>query len=235
MYKLMGFWSPVKLFSFAEDGAGGGDNDGNKDMVTKADLEAAVAEKDRLAKDLEEMRLEVLSPEYMQFLQNKGDGTVKKPEAKPEELTEDKLEKMSKKELLAFAEKNAKDALKKEMDDLKAESKKDRDSRSAREIAAFAEAHDDYETFRPIMHGFSLDPKHSNKPLSSLYNLAKEYVGRVQKKPTEEEIAAKKKLSTEKPGGSTDSYEDLRKLNTKDATAKAMEEVKDKLGSFPTV
>ena len=235
MSKLFRFLNPVKLFSFAEEDAGGGE-DKDKDIVSKADHDALVANNAKLTKDLEEMRMEVLSPDYMTYLSNKGtkkEETEEKAKAKETELTEEALGKLSPKELLALAEKNAKTALQGEMDKLRAETATDSRARSKREIAAFASTHDDFEEYRPIMHGFSLDPKHSHKPLATLYKEAKEYAARFRAVPTEEEKKKQKGMSTEKPGGGSESYADLRKLSTADATAKALDEVKKELGPIP--
>jgi hypothetical protein len=184
-------------------------NDGdNKDMVSKADLDAALARSEKLEKDLEDVRMEVLTPEYQKFLDaadKPDDKDVKKDNATDDTLSDDKFEKMTKKEIFDLAVKTARDEISGTLTKKEEDAKKASEARTNREIAAFAKEHEDFSTFRPIMYGLSLDPKHADKTLDQLYKAAKEHVGAIHKEPTEKEKEKSRRSSNEKPGGDSSS------------------------------
>jgi len=220
------------------------DDDQNKDInngdtVSKADLDAALARSEKLEKDLEDVRMEVLTPEYQKFLDSleKGNEDADKDksadESSDKSISDDTFEKMSKKEIFDMAVKAAKDEItgtltKKEMD-VKAAS----EARSKREVAAFAKEHEDFETFRPIMYGLSLDPKNADKNLSQLYEAAKKHIASIHKEPSDEEKSRSRRSTNEKPGGDSSSLEKLAKMSNEEIAAEAMAEVKEKLGDVP--
>lgn len=226
---------------FADDGAGGGDRNDDKDKgdkVDRAEYDKAVADKARLADELEDLRLEVFSPEYLEYVEAKGKGGDKNPAPKPAgekkpDISADDFEKLSKKDLFEKAKAAAKAEVQEELDTMRKEEKAQRDSKVQREIAEFAESHEDFDKFRPIMYGISLDPKHKSASLSKLYELAKEHVKKIHMEPSAEEKAKAAKAGGEKPGGASESYEELRKLSKNDAAAKALAETKEKLGDIP--
>lgn len=213
----------------------------NADVVSKSEYEAKAAEVDKLKAELEDLRLEVLSPEYMEFLNSKDSPQTQSQASDatltlPSSMGDDAFEKMSKKELFERAKEAAKADLKAEIEKVKESYVSESREATKKEITAFARKHEDFETFRPIMYGLSLDPKNADLTLQELYDLAKEHVKRIHTEPSEEEKKRQAKLSGEKPGGASESYEELRKLSTEEATKAALEETKQKLGitKFPS-
>jgi len=208
-----------------------GDNKDNENMVSKADLDAAVERASKAERDLEDMRMEVVSPDYIEFLDSKEKATLQKKDnvEKDEIITDEKLEKMTKKEILEHAKKLV-DGVKREVN----ESLVDRD-RKARDLAVarFSETKDDFEVYRPVMYGLSTDPKHSGKSLEQLYALAKQHVSGIHAKVSEKEKAEQVAAGGEKPGGGSESWEADKKLTSEQAAQAAAAEVKAKLGPIP--
>lgn len=232
---------PLGLGMLFVDGDGtGGTGDGKtggeaqKDTVAKADYDKAVSEHESTKQDLEDMRMEVLSPAYLEFLNQKEKAPVEIKKT-PEELAKetDEFEKLSKKEIMdratATALKQFNDARAKERDEAVAKQKDE----TKEEVAVFASTHEDFQQYRPAMYGMSLDPKYKKASLDTLYEAAKEYVAGIHKVPTKEEKEAQAKAGGFKPGGASESYEELRKLSKDEATAAAVAEVKAKLGPLP--
>jgi len=235
---------PYLGMGFADGGdpGKGDDKDGKVEevKVSKADYDAVVAKADRsdkLEKDLEDLKLEVFSPDYMSFLdakdtKPKGD---EKPDAKTgEDLSDEAIEKMSKKELLAKAKELAKQELEPEIRSLKESSISSSKEQTQREIKAFARTHADFDTYRPIMYGLSCDPKNSELSLQELYDASKEHVKRIHTEPSEAEKEKQRKSKGEKPGGDGESFERLKKLSPGEAASEALKETKDKLGPIPS-
>ena len=237
------------MMSFAEGdkGGSGGDDDkggdkggsGDKgDAVSKADHDKVVADLEKSKTDLEDMRMEVLSPEYLEFLNSKsgdkgkGDkgGDDKKPFASDTTLSDEAIEKMSKKELLAEAIKRAEAKYKVDLDKIKTDFSSDKKATTEREVAAFGRAHADFNTYRPVMYGLSIDPKNAGKTLQELYDMAKDHVKGIHTETTAEEKQRQEKLKGEKPGGDSASYERLKKLTPTEAGQEAFAETKKKLG-----
>src|SRR3990167_7547902 len=136
----------------------------DQETIPKADFDKLKADNERLEKDLEDTRMEVLTPEYQKFLDNleKG-GDKKEDELAPEDkkASDDEFEKLSKKELFDRAVKQAELNIRGELSKKEEIQKKESSIKTQREIAAFAKENPDYETFRPIMYGLSLDPKNA--------------------------------------------------------------------------
>ncbi len=210
-------------------------NDGdNEDMVSKADLDAALARSDKLEKDLEDVRMEVLTPEYQKFLDADDKGTGdKKPPASDDTLSDDKFEKMTKKEIFDLAVKTAEERISGTMSKRDEANKASDAARTKREIDSFAKEHSDFETFRPIMHGLSLDPKHGDKSLTQLYNIAKEHVKAIHREPTDDDKAKSRRSSNEKPGMDSSSLEKLSKMSNEEIANEAFAEVENALGDIP--
>lgn len=208
------------------------EGDNNDGMVSKADLDSALARSEKLEKDLEDVRMEVLTPEYQKFL----DSSEKAPEdPKPLEniIPDDKFEKMSKKDIFDLAVKTAEDRLSgkllKRDEDTKAASA----DRTKREIASFSAAHADFETFRPIMYGISLDPKHADKSLAQLYDAAKTHVKSIHGEPTDKQKEVSRRSANEKPGGDASSLEKLKSMSNEEIANEAFAEVEEALGNTP--
>ena len=212
--------------------------DQGKETVPKADFEATRGELDKAKQELEDMRLEVFSPDYMAFLDakdNKGKEAVDKGKEKEASLGDDDIEKLSKKELLERATKIAEANLQAKIDAAKSDavSTIGKEQR-AREVAAFARTHEDFETYRPIMYGISLDPKNKDLTLSELYDKSKEHVKRIHTEPSPEEKARQARTSSEKPGGDNQSFEKYKKMSAEETAKESLTEVKDKLGPIPS-
>ncbi len=213
--------------------------DQGKDTVSKADFDTKVAELTKTQQELEDMRLEVFSSDYMEFLdakdkgKGKDEGSKEKAEAG---LKDEDVEKLSKKEILEKARALAKEDLKVEIEAAKKDAVSTVDKeRRASEVTAFARTHDDFEKYRPVMYGLSLDPKNKDHTLQELYDASKDYIKR-NAEPSEEEKKRQASMSTEKPGGDTQAFEAKYKKMSPDETAKeSLQEVKDKFGPIPTI
>lgn len=212
-----------------DKGAEGKDDKGAEGAVPKADHDAALADLEKAKTDLEDMRMEVLTPDYLDYLNSTKDKGKKEKEVKEEGVKDDDLEKLTKKEILALAEKKADDKIKSFQESVKGQS----DETTRKEVAAFSRTHQDYKTYRPIMYGLSLDPKNKDLSLDELYIASKEHVKGIHTETTAAEKEKQQKILSEKPGGASESFEELKKLSAGDATKKAAEEVSANLGAFP--
>jgi hypothetical protein len=203
----------------------------NEDVIPKADYDSLQQDKERLEKDLEDVRMEVLTPEYQKFLdslEKSGGADDKKGSEKlppADKGGDDEFEKLSKRELFDRAVKQAEANIRGELTQKEEISKKEADLRTKREIAAFAKENPDFETFRPIMYGLSLDPKNADLSISQLYEKSKEHVkrlgGGVDTK-TKERI---NRSSSEKPGGSSSSVEKLKSMSNDEIAKEALAEM----------
>ena len=208
------------------------------DTVSKADFDAKAGELTKAQQELEDMRLEVFSPDYMEFLdaKDKGKGVDKgKEEDKGKVgLTDEDLKNLTPKQLMEKAKDLAKEELKADIEAAKndAVSTVGKETR-AREVAAFSRTHEDFETYRPIMYGISLDPKNKDLSLQELYEASKAHVARIHAEPSAEEKARQAKLASEKPGGDSQSFEKYRKMSPEETAKESLQEVKDKLGPIP--
>jgi len=205
------------------------------ETVSKVDFDAKVVELTKAQQDLEDMRLEVFSPDYMAFLDAKDKGGDKgKAGDKPPEEGKPDFSKMSPEQIYQKAredaEKAAEEKAKATFRDSFAAQEKER--RTA-EVAAFARTHEDYETYRPVMYGLSLDPKNKDLSLQELYDKSKEYIQR-HAGPSKEEKERQARMSTEKPGGDNQSFEKYKKMSPEETAKESLQEVKDKLGPLPT-
>lgn len=214
-----------------DEGQKGEQNGDKGDQVSKADLDAALADNAKMKQDLEDMRLEVFSPDYMAFLDNKDKAPAKKDDAPPKD---EDLSKLTPKELIAKAKEEAKKELREEFekaqkDTLSSVTKEQRQH----EVAAFARTHPEYDKYRPVMYGLSLDPKNKDLSLQELYDASIAYIKR-SAEPSEEEKNRQKKLSTEKPGGDNESFEKYKKMSPEATAKEALTEVKEKLGPIPS-
>lgn len=207
--------------------------EGGKGAAGEEKETVAKGEYDRVLSELEEMREEVLSPEYLEYLQARD-----KPKDKPADkaadggelvygLTQTQIEAMSKAELAKHISKSVKEESAKEVLKVKEELTSGEKANVKKEIAAFGRTHADFVKYRPAMHGLSLDPKNADLTLQELYDKAKEMY---PSGPTKEEKEKAAKLKGEKPGGSNESYERLKKLTPEEIAAEAMKETKEALG-----
>lgn len=235
--------SPCLSFADGDAGGGNGGGDkggdkGNEGMVAKADLDAANVRIEKMGQDLEDMRMEVMTPEYLEFLQAKEGGDKGKADDKGkapnDTLADDKIEKMSKKELIEHMREERKKEIAAAKDEALSTYKNDNKAKVQGEIKEFASTHDDYETFRPIMYGLSLDPKNKTASLDKLYSLAKDHVKNIHAEPSKEEKERQRKLDGEKPGGDAAGFEPDKIVSDVDATKAAVEDTIEKLGPLPS-
>ena len=217
----------------ADDDQNKDTNKGDENMVSKADLDEALARSVKLEKDLEDVRMEVLTPEYQKYLDTTdGSDDDKKLENEEKKIPDDSFEKMTKKEIFDLAVQTAKDSMQGTI------SKRDEDAKSAtiarnkRDVAAFAAAHDDFQIFRPIMYGLSLDPKNADMNLTELYKAAKTHVASIHKEPSEADKKKSRSSTNEKPGGDSSSLEKLKTMTNEEIANEAFDEVEEKLGGL---
>lgn len=210
-----------------------GDEEGK---AAKAELENLKAEKSKLEKELEDTRMEVLTPEYSAFLESLEAKGKNPPPPKDEpkgKNDSDDFEKLSKKEVFERAKQAALDEFNKTLNTQREETKKEQTARTNREIATFSKTHDDFEKYRPVMYGLSLKPENADLSLSALYEKAKGHVAELAG-TSDAEKKRQQKLGGEKPGGDSSSLEKLRKMSNDAIALEALNEVKEKLGPIPS-
>ena len=112
-------FTPMLSFAGYEGGGKGEEGEGNdgggkgaEGTVSKADYDLAMADLEKTKTDLEDMRMEVLTPDYLDYLNSGKSKGKEKEEVKDEGIKDDDLEKLSKKEILALAEKKADEKIK---------------------------------------------------------------------------------------------------------------------------
>jgi len=221
-----------------EEAKGGAGDEQKAEMVAKADFDAKTAELDKTNKELEDMRLEVFSQDYLDYLDSKDKakaGAQEKFIVKEEK--EEDLSKLTPKQILDRAKAEAKLELQGEIEKAKKDAVNTVSSeQTKREVAAFARSHsDDFEIYRPIMYGLSLDPKNKDLSLDELYTKSKEHVSRIHSTPSKEEQERQAKLKNERPGGNSESFEKYKKMSPEQTAREAMEETKAKLGPMPSM
>lgn len=207
-----------------------------EDTVTKVEFDALQEENAQLKKDNEESRLEVFTDDYMTYLDSKDkkvapvDDKLKKEDVP---LVDDSLDKMSKKDILAMATKNAEAAMKVQLDVVKKDQQDYRRSKVSETVREFAAGHTDYEQYRPIMFGLSKDPKNAKATLTQLYDMAIKHVKDISGISKEDKIK-QIKSGGERPGGYSGSFQTEKILTADEASKEALAEVEEKLGSLPT-
>lgn len=221
------------LFFMNNKGFAGESEEDDKETVSKEEYDKAIARTEELEKEYENVRMEVLTPQYMKWLDEQGED---KDKPKPQSTTPDDpdLEKMSKKEIFEAAKQAALDAVDGRLKKEKEESAREQEDKTKKQIAAFAKTHDDYETFRPIMYGLSLDPKNESMSLQELYDAAKAHVKRISGDASEDDKRRSRKSSNERPGGDNDSFEKYQKMSSDQIAQEAAEEVSQSLGPLPS-
>jgi hypothetical protein len=218
-------------------GEGAGNSGGEQG---KEALDKLLGEKETLSKEVEDLRAEVLSPEYMEFLANKNKPKdAPKPEDKTPEggafgLSKQQIDGMSKTDILKAAAKFAEDKSKEIQEKIKNDFTSSEKEAIKKEVSAFERTHADYGKYRPVMYGLSTDPKNADLSLQELYDKAKSHVKSLQEGTTDEEKARQRKLSGERPGGSNEeSYEKYKKYTPKQAAEEGLSETMAQLGPIP--
>ena len=204
------------------------------EVFTKEEVDVIKSEKAKLEKDLEETRMEVLTPEYTKFLES-----LSAPEEKPksggkeESMEDEDLSKLTPKQLIARAKKEAMDEFNATLDKQNKDTKAEKESRNKREITAFAKSHDDFEDFRPVMYGLSLKPENADLTLTQLYNASKEHVKKVRVGTSEEEKNKQKKLFNERPGSNVSTFDRKTIKSSTQYGYDALDEIEKELGPLP--
>lgn len=202
------------------------------DLKAKAQTaDQVTAEKEKLAKDLEDTRMEVLTPEYTKFLESLDKD--KKVLDKKDPPAPDDLSKLTPAQLLAKAKQEIREEMEADRTKKEKESIEDQRARNEREIAKFKSTHDDFDQFRPVMYGLSKDPKNADMNLSELYEAAKKHVASIKGITTEDDKNKSRRSSNEKPGSSSESFEKYKKMSSSQINREAMDEVKKELGPIP--
>ena len=186
-----------------------------------------------MTKDIDDIRSEVFTPEYMAFLDAKDKPPVKADDKDPG-ITDDQFEKMSKKDILALATKNAIDEVTKTINADKKSAKAQSDASVQREITQFSKEHGDYEKYRPAMYGLSLKAENKDLSLARLYDKAKEYGKSLQEEPTEDEKKKQRSMDGMKPGASSGTYSFDKKVDGDTAALEAANETAEKMGPIPS-
>lgn len=203
----------------------------------KAELEKMKSENESLKKSNEDMRLEFMGDDYLNFLETKQKATqttTTKDETKTTTTAgDDLLDKLTPKQAYELAKKEAAELASKEVQKFKEELANESKQKTANDVKKFFSNNPDAEKYRPVMYGLSTDPKHSNSDLDELYKLAKSHVKSLQEGATEEEKKRSQKSQGEKPGFSTSSFKPGdKKLSALEAGEKAWEETAAKSGFF---
>lgn len=217
------------------------DKNGAGDTISKADFDALQSKYDSLSQEHEILRAEIFTPEYIKFASGGGDIDDEKDKGKDADKDkgnkggeEDKdgdidLSKMTRKELIDLIENKSNEkaaAVRKEI--------ADRDMENSRnEVKAFAATHADFDKLRPIMYGLSIDPKHKNASLDTLYNEAKKIIEAEASALVEAKSKKSRGFMNERPGGNSGSHEKDKNLSADEAAWSALDEVKSTLGDIP--
>jgi hypothetical protein len=218
--------------SFADEGAGsgGGNKGGNADgeksaenQVSKTDFERVSKENETLKQSVEDLRMEIMTPEYLEFLQAKDKPAEETKPAQDKGGDED-LSKLTPAQIYAKAKADAVAESNAAIKKLRDEMSKEADSKTQNEVAAFAAEHSDFEEFRPVMYGLSKDKRFANANLLTLYNASKEHVKKIRLGLTEEDKERNRRFSGEKPGGASGSFDPNKKYSADEAAQEAWKE-----------
>lgn len=204
-----------------------------KEVFLKDDFIAVSSKAEKLEKDLEDTRMEVLTPQYEKFLKSLDSS---EPEPKKKETivpTDDDFKGLTPKQIYDKAIADSQKLIDEKLSSKDKENKDQIAERSKREVAAFAAAHDDYDKYRPVMYGMSLDPKNADLNISQLYEKAKEHVKSIQTGSTDAQKKKSYSSSSEKPGGDRTSFDKLKSTSNEQIGRDALAEVKESLGEFP--
>ena len=235
--KVLKWISPFLRFTYYVDEPGTGGDGKKEGTVSKEEYDQLIESKEKLEKELDDTRTEVYTEEYLDFLdhKDKSKSTPVTPPVKSTPESDDKFEKMSKKELFELAVQTAKESLNGTLENAKSELQKREDDKSKQAVAVFARTHDDYEKYRPTMYGLSLRQDCKDLTLGELYEKAKEHIRSLNDGPTKEELEKLKKLGGMHPGGGSDTYEKVNeKVSISKAANDAAIEVAEKLGPIPS-
>ena len=161
----------------------------------------------RMKEELEDLRMETVSPEYLEFLASKDRGAAPPKKEELDKLTPAQIYEKAAKEAEAKVHEGFK-----QRDEAAAA---DRKAATDAKVREFAASHGDFEKFRPIMFGLTLEDNFKTATLDTLYKEAKDRVKALAIDPTKEEKKGRKGgADGEKPGGSSSSSYDRNKKYT---------------------
>ena len=219
--------------------------DGKEVEVYRKEDAISKEEFEKTQRELEDVRLEVLTPQYDAYLKSLEAGNKSVEELEKERLAaeksvseknknlDDEFRNMTPRQIYDKAVADAAAKVKSELDKEKGETATQEAARVKREIANFAKEHDDYDTYRPLMHSLSLDPKNTDMNISQLYDAAKAYVKTIQSGSTELEKEKSRRSQNERPGNSSESFSKLKATSNEELAQSALDEVKSSLGPIP--
>lgn len=211
---------------------------GETSIDYKAEYDRYKTENENLKKSNEELRLEFMSEEYLDFLNTKGtttQTTVSKSEPKSTTEVEDEFKHLTPKQIYDRALKDAEEKINFKMTEFQQQQKAEEQARIKEEIKGFATTHPEFETYRTVMHSLSLDPKYASQNLDQLLHSAKEYVKSLAGASEDEKEKSRKSIG-EKPGHSTLSFQKGgKRISADEANELAWEESIGKGGLPPAV
>lgn len=202
----------------------------------KAEIEKLKADNEALKKSSEDLKLEFMTDEYLDFLNNKS-GAKSEPAKKEEKAlpSDDEFKNLTPRQIYEKAIKDAEEKTNSKLNDFQATLKRESEEKTKSDVKKFAASHDDFDTYRPIMYGLSLDPKNADLNLQELYEKSKAHVKSLAGASDEEKVKSRKS-SGEKPGHSSSSFQKGgKKLSADEAGEEAWEEVVGKSGLPPSV
>lgn len=203
------------------------------EKISKAEYDKLVEEQGKLKQELEDTRMEIMTPEYLEWLNNRDGSRKPEPEHKSEDVD---YSKMTPAQIAKKVAEETEARIRKEMDNLRNEVTSSSKAQTQKEVAAFSRTHSDFESFRPVMYGLSLDPKNKDLTLPELYEEAKKHVARIHTPATPEEKKRQVKLSTDKPGHTSESFvPNGKKLTSSQAAEEAWNEVVGDGGLPPAI
>lgn len=200
----------------AGDGKGGATGTPPEGYISKADYDKNVGE---LQQQLEDLKLEVVTPEYIQFLEGKKAPTAP-IKTEPEKVD---FSRMTPDQIYAKAVADAEARFKPEIEKVRNEFSATSREQTKREVDAFARSTPDFEKYRPLMHGLSVLTKNKDLTIQELYSAAKAHAQGFG--PTAEEIARSRRSGGERPGGSSSSMQKDKKYTAESAAEEAFSEL----------
>ena len=207
----------------SNDGSSNGDDKGGatppEGYISKQEHEKNVGD---LKQQLEDLKLEIVTPEYIQFLEGKKAPAPEKKEA-PGKEDEVDFTGWTPKQIAKYASEEASKAAKAETERLRSEFSTTSQASIKKEIETFARATPDFEKYRPLMQGLSTLAKNKDLSLSELYKLAKEHAKSFG--ATEDDKDKGRRAGGERPGGSTPSVKKDVKYSADSAAEEAWGEI----------
>lgn len=204
------------------------------EVFLKDDVVAIQSTLEKTQRDLEDTRMEVLTPQYDEFLKSLDKPKEeKKVITKEETSSDDEFKNLTPKQMYE----RIKSEVTKEFEGKLTAKEKEQHDKEAdntkKVVASFAARTPDYDQYRPVMYGMSLDPKNADLTIDELYTKAKLHVKSIQTGSTDEQRKKSSRTSTEKPGNDNESFTKLKSTSNEKIAADALEEVKASLGPIP--